>query len=243
MTLNDPNPELFDSHARTYSEEIESSFGLLADSHDFFIRHKAETILRILDEAWPGRRRDLSLLDVGCGIGLVDSYLAGEVGTLRGVDVSQASLDEARARNPGVDYILGGNPGLPIGNASYDCAFVVCVLHHVPVAERQRFVGEVARVLKPGGMVIVIEHNPLNPATLWIVNRCDLDRDAVLLRAGETHRLLGGAGFSDVRTRHVLFTPLKSSAFRRLDDWLSWLPFGAQYVTTATAADGMTQGR
>ena len=47
------------------------------------------------------------------------------------------------------------------------------------------FVADMVRVTRPGGLVCVIEHNPLNPLTRLAVNRCPFDADAVLLRSGQ----------------------------------------------------------
>ena len=65
-------------------------------------------------------------------------------------------------------------------------------------------IAEMARVTRPGGMVAIIEHNPLNPVTRHIVSRCPFDRDAVLLRCGTGARLLAGAGLEPGARRHRL---------------------------------------
>ena len=61
----------------------------------------------------------------------------------------------------------------------------VCVYHHVEPGDRAPLTAEIRRVLKPGGMLAIIEHNPLNPVTRAVVKRIPLDRDAQLLSARE----------------------------------------------------------
>ena len=75
-------------------------------------------------------------------------------------------------------------------------------LRHAPRSSRMaHFMNEMRRVVRPGGLVCVIEHNPLNPLTRLAVTRCAFDRDAVLLRAGKTRQLLRDAGLRQVSHR------------------------------------------
>jgi hypothetical protein len=81
-------------------------------------------------------------------------------------------------------------------------------------------------------MAIVIEHNPMNPATRWVVKRCPLDKGATLLAPGTLVRTFQSAGLQQVTTRYFQFTPFKPRPFRVLDSALSWLPIGAQYCVS-----------
>ena len=54
---------------------------------------------------------------------------------------------------------------------------------------------------------MVFEHNPKNPLTMRVVNRCPFDRDAVLLKSAETVRLFEQAGFEAVERRYILTIP------------------------------------
>ena len=75
---------------------------------------------------------------------------------------------------------------------------------------------EAARVLRPGGVFAIIEHNPLNPATRLIVRRLPMDRNAILLGARETRRLLRAAGFANSVPLISSISPKGCSAcFRR----------------------------
>lgn len=217
----------FDAAAADYSRSIEAGFGPLARDHGFFVRHKAELLLRLLGSAAP----DARLLDIGCGIGLLHRHLADRVGWLAGTDISAASLAVARAGNPGVEYRPFDGGRLPFADDSVDLALLSCVLHHVEPPARPALLAEAGRVLRPGGRLVVIEHNPLNPATQWVVARCALDRDARLLGAGRVAWLLRQAGFEVAERRALLFTPFAAGFFRRLDAWLGWLPLGAQHLT------------
>ena len=56
-----------------------------------------------------------------------------------------------------------------------------------------------ARVLRPGGIAAIFEHNPLNPLTRRVVSNCVFDEDAVLLRRRRARGLLRQAGLVPVR--------------------------------------------
>jgi ubiquinone/menaquinone biosynthesis C-methylase UbiE len=169
-------------------------------------------------------------LDVGAGIGLMDEHLQAAVGRLVGLDVSAEMASRASERNPQVEYVVSEAATLPFPDATFDVAFASCVLHHVPVGERAQLVGEMSRVVRPGGLVIILEHNPFNPATRLVVARCEFDEDAVLLRMRETRALLARAGLSERERAYILFFPWRNTFERRL----ARLPLGAQYYVASS---------
>ena len=99
--------------------------------------------------------------DLGCGTGQVSAALAPFVGRVVAVDASAAMLQAARKRLHEFDNIelrRGELEALPIDSDQLDAATLMLVLHHVP--EPARALAEVARVLKPGGRVIVADMLP-----------------------------------------------------------------------------------
>jgi hypothetical protein len=84
------------------------------------------------------------------------------------------------------------------------------------------------RVTRPGGLIVVYEHNPQHPLTRKIVRDCVLDRDAVLLTMAQTSELLTKAGCSDVSTRSILTLPPAHPFIEKFDKLFAKLPFGSQ---------------
>ena len=122
----------FDHYSRNYSKDVENAIGAFGQKHDFFVRSKVDILLPAL--ATLGQNiSNLRVLDVGCGVGLVHRYLASLVGKLEGADVSGASLEIAREANSNIDYQLYDGRTLPYADASFDCAYAICVMHHVKV--------------------------------------------------------------------------------------------------------------
>jgi SAM-dependent methyltransferase len=148
---------------------------------------------------------------------------------------SPAALDRARQDNPGVVYRLSNGNRLPWQQHQFDCALAVCVVHHVPPSEWTAFVAEMRRVVRPGGLLVLIEHNPWNPLTRLAVFRCPFDEDAVLLGARKARELLRGAGCSAIESRHFALLPSRRTAARRIEWLLQNAPLGAQYVACGTA--------
>ena len=102
-----------------------------------------------------------TVADLGCGTGQVTEALAPFVARVIAVDGSAAMLQAAKKRlraAGNVDLRRGELEALPIDNASVDAAALMLVLHHVP--DPARALAEVARVLKPGGAVILVDMLP-----------------------------------------------------------------------------------
>ncbi|TIU25363.1 MAG: class I SAM-dependent methyltransferase, partial [Mesorhizobium sp.] len=105
----------------------------------------------------------------------------------------------------------------------------ICVMHHVPPENWKLFAAELARVTRPGGVVLIFEHNPYNPLTRRAVSNCPFDEDAVLLSKGQVMKHLHDAGLRDVDGRYILNVPSINGPLRRIDEALGFVPFGAQY--------------
>ncbi|MRG53973.1 methyltransferase domain-containing protein [Phyllobacterium sp. SYP-B3895] len=222
----------FDEYGKSYTETVNEAIAFTGLSVDFFTRVKAAYLVE-LAQAHFGGTAHLEVLDVGCGIGNFHPLLSSTFRSLRGVDISAASVDAARANNPGVAYDVYDGLTLPYADATYDAVFTICVLHHVPPVQWPIFVSEMKRILKPGGLALIFEHNPYNPVTLRIVNRCPFDEDAVLLKPDTTRALFHDAGFANISSRSILTVPAANKMLRKLDQVFGRLPIGAQYYLTA----------
>ena len=172
-------------------------------------------------------------LDVGCGQGELLSLAGGSFASASGCDPSANMLRTDASIRMLVQPSL---VELPFEDASVDFVTAVCVYHHVHGEARTLLTNEIRRVLSPGGLCCVLEHNPWNPVTRAIVKRCPVDVDAELLTSGETRSLLKNCGLEPVRTQYFLYLP--ESLFASLggaEKLLSKLPLGGQYAVLAKA--------
>jgi SAM-dependent methyltransferase len=228
-----PTPE-FDAYTASYNEEINKALNFSGLNIDFFARVKNDYLVDILN-ARSGSAAKVELLDVGCGVANAHKQLAGRVGKLAGIDVSTASIAVARQHNPAIHYEVFDGTHLPFADRSFDAAFAVNVFHHVPVAQRSALVEDIHRVLRPGGLFAIFEHNSLNPVTRHVVNGCEFDKDAVLLKRRDSEALMSAAGFRDIKTRYIFAVPAAGRLLRGVDRLFSRLPLGAQYYTLGTS--------
>lgn len=224
--------ETFDGFSDRYSHAVNEAVSFSGLSVDYFTRVKANYLVEAATAHF-GETGTRDVLDVGCGVGNYHSLIKQRVGKLHGVDVSNASIQTARANHPEVEYAAYDGVSLPYEDEAFDLAFTICVVHHVPAENWPGFFREMHRVLRPGGMAVVFEHNPRNPLTMRAVNRCPFDADAVLLRSGKTKSLFALTGFQKVRSRYILSVPAGNQALRRIDGVFSPLGLGAQYFVTA----------
>lgn len=157
-------------------------------------------------EMWLDRTRrssdPLRILDAGCGTGGLLANVRTEAWKV-GVEISTEGIRLARRR--GIRLVRGSVSALPFADGSFDAVVSIDVLCHSGVEERQA-VEEAARVLRPGGVLIV--QVPAfeslrggHDAAVWTKRR---------YRRGEVARLLSGAGLSLRRSsyRNALLFPL-----------------------------------
>lgn len=218
----------FDQHASGYADKMNKSLSFSGRDHAFFTALKARVLARHLKPTATGSLP--RLLDVGCGVGSLHPCLGDVVSEIVGVDVSEESLAIARRENPVGQFLRYDGHRLPFNNESFDAVVATCVVHHVPVAQWPAFFAELHRVLRVGGKALIVEHNPLNPVTRYVVNSCEFDKHAVLIRAGRCRNLLAAAGFADVGADYFALVPSLAPAARAVERWFGSVPLGAQYV-------------
>lgn len=97
-------------------------------------------------------------VDLACGPGVISRAIASRVGSVTGIDLTPAMVEEARRRagEEGIDnvsFALGDATALELPDGSFDGAITRLSLHHVPAPAR--VVAELARVVRPEGSVLV----------------------------------------------------------------------------------------
>lgn len=226
--------EVFDHYAPGYEQSVDSSIAFTGRDASFFAERKVELLVRLQRERGLDLR-DAALLDVGCGTGTTDRLLASQVRTLCGVDISEEMLVMARRNVPAAQFRSYDGTTLPFGEGSFDVVVAICALHHVPPADQEHFVSELHRVARPGGLIAIFEHNPVNPLTRRAVRGCEFDVGVELLSAGRVKRLFEASGAKVLRRDFLLFTPLGGRVGASVDWWLRRIPLGGQHAVTAEA--------
>jgi len=132
------------------------------DARQHAVYQKARAIPSAMLDRWMDvfadvlpERRPLSILDLGCGVGRFSPALADRFGgPVFGVEPSakMRALAEA-APHRGVEYSAGEGARIPLDDHAADAVLMFLSFHHMP--DRLAAAREIARVLKPGGRVLL----------------------------------------------------------------------------------------
>jgi len=180
--------EFFESAAGQWDKLREDLYG--RGSH-------LQALPALLDPAW-------AVGDLGCGTGQVAAALAPFVARVIAVDRSGEMLQTARRRLKAlsnVDVRRGELETLPIEDGELDAATLLLVLHHL--AEPSTVLREAARVLKPGGRLLISDMLPHDQEEY----RRQMGHVWLGFGDDQLSALLGSAGFVDVRIVHMPSNP------------------------------------
>lgn len=207
-----PNPTPQPMPARSEFDHVDTAAHPEAYVH-FLLRNRASgvSVRRQLSYDLLGAREGMRLLDVGCGIGddvRALAALVGASGRVVGLDNSETMLAKARGLSAEAplagEFVLGDLLALPFEDASFDGCHAERVLIHS--ADPERALVEMARVTRPGGVVVVTEpdmealtyhasqHELVRRLALW---HCDRVRHGRIGRS--LPELFAQAGLTDIQ--------------------------------------------
>jgi ubiquinone/menaquinone biosynthesis C-methylase UbiE len=154
-----------------------------------------------------------TVLDVGCGTGTLALEVArrvGRAGRVAGVDPGTEQIARARAkaarRNAPIEFQIGVIERLPFPDRSFDVVFSTLMMHHLPAPLKRQGLAEIARVLKPGGRLVIAD----------FTHKKERQGPAARFQAGGSRMhdlaaIVSDAGFSQVETEEM--RPPRFSAF------------------------------
>ncbi|HEY3811654.1 MAG TPA: class I SAM-dependent methyltransferase [Caulobacteraceae bacterium] len=227
----------FDKFADEYLAIHTDNLKISGERPDYFARYKIDELRR----RWSREKRPepRAILDFGSGVGASLPHLAQAFpsATLTAIDVSERSLEISRQRYPelGARVLYSGRGDLPLEAGGFDLVFTACVFHHIDADQHVELFGRLRKLLRPGGVLMVFEHNPVNPVTRYIVATCPFDENAVLIPGPVLRARLRAAGFAEADVRYTGFFPHALAALRPMEPWLAPVPVGAQYYAFAQA--------
>lgn len=213
----------FDQYAEQYDQVLGETIPEALNEDGYFAEYKIALMAKRL-----GRNQPANILDFGCGAGRSLPYLQQYFpnAELWGYDVSPASLKVAAQRVPETHLFSDWDS---IANERFDVIVAANVFHHIPPAQRQHALTQCWQTLGKDGQMFLFEHNPFNPATRWIFERCPFDADAEMLSLATALDLTSKAGFQTEQHGYTLFFPRPLAFLRGLEPCLKRLPLGAQY--------------
>lgn len=111
-------------------------------------------------------------LDVATGTGAQARALADRGAHVVAVDLSPRMLEIAKRKRGArdIELVEADAAALPLPDAAFDVSCVSFALHEMPASVRARVIGEMARVTRPGGTIVVVDYGlPRNRVWRWIV--------------------------------------------------------------------------
>ena len=132
------------------------------------------------------------VVDIGCGDGAFVRALAEAGANPIGIEVSEAAVERARAKDPGHRYLLGSAEAIPLPDASVDVALMMRSLHHVP--DPNTAFPELKRVVRH--LVYISEPLPTG-AFFELMKPVD---DETEMRAKAQRAIANASGFAHVKT-------------------------------------------
>lgn len=213
----------FDQFARNYDRVLGDSIPEGLNEDGYFAEYKVALMSNCLKDHHPRR-----ILDFGCGAGRSLPYLHRYFpnAELWGFDVSENSLKVAHDHAPTAHLF---SDWAQAANVQFDAIIAANVFHHIPLEYRQQALQRCHQALDTKGRMFLFEHNPLNPATRWIFERCPFDVDAEMLSLKTALELTKHAGFPSEQHGYTLFFPRPLAFLRGLEPYMKRLPLGAQY--------------
>jgi SAM-dependent methyltransferase len=220
-------PSAFDPYATSYIATVDQALAGTGVKASYFSRYRARYLCSSLELAGTSK-----ILDYGCGTGNLSAQLLTALPELRidGYDPSSQSIGAVPQSLQ--DQGIFSSDLKDLGGG-YDVIVMAMVMHHVVPAQRVGVLQKIRGMMASNGRLVIFEHNPVNPLTRRIVDRCPFDADAVLLGPAEAADLVQAAGLQHVRRDYLGFFP---PILGRLDRFLRACPWGVQYVLVSARA-------
>ena len=198
----------FHPHSQPTDQTPETSgrvihWALPYDVMSHLILRPSEASIRVISQIKPGNQ----VLDVGCGSGRLTMAVqkwVGPTGQAFGIDpspemIAVARQNAARAGLP-TKFELGVIEAIPFPGATFDVVLNRLMLHHLPGDLKQRGLAEIRRVLKPGGVCLIVDFEPPKSPVMNHLAELILSPTMSEIDVRSYIPLLVEAGFGEVET-------------------------------------------
>jgi SAM-dependent methyltransferase len=157
-----------------------------------------EILTRFAAATRRGSREGHPVCDLGCGPGHVGAFLSGRGVDTVGIDLSAGMVAQARLSYPALSFAQGDMTALDLPDGSFTGIVCFYALIHVPRSQVPTALSEMARVLVPGGALLVAVHGGHGTLHADEMVGQPADLDVTLFSLAELRDLAHGAGFAVV---------------------------------------------
>ena len=147
-------------HGAKIAENAEAVWGWAGPTAPYRLKRRTEYLIQK-----GGLGPSTHALEIGCGTGVITSYLQFSGARITAIDLSPDLLGQATLKEwpDNVSFQEGNAESLDFASSSFDSVVGSSVLHHLDI---ERALAEIRRVLVPGGRIAFSEPNMLNPHIL-----------------------------------------------------------------------------
>ena len=170
---------------------------------EHYLRRRTNYVLRY------AARAGETALDVGAGTGLLAERLHDLGLSVVALDPFPGMLRQLEQRRPDIRTVVAHGDDIPYPDDAFDLTYSVAVMHHIAEPRWvRRTLAEMVRVTRPGGRILVWDHNPLNLYWSLLMRRVPQDIGAErLVPMPELVKNLGDAGAEVLRAERLGFMP------------------------------------
>ena len=221
--------QLFDL-PEAYDEMLKKGIGITGNDKSYFVNGRLQMVYNHLSGDFEPKR----ILDFGCGTGETSQSLAlhFKKSLVVGSDLSDKTIEFARGKYsaPNLQFIENDQV---LNLEPFDLIYLNCVIHHVPVGDRQSVVNQLFSLLRAKGQIWIFENNPANPGTQLAMFTNPFDKGVVKVWPSRLKELMSNSGFTFEETGFLFYFPQWLSIFRPIEKFLEKLPLGGQYYVRA----------
>lgn len=221
-----PEGSEFDTLANEYEQVLQQDLGAISNDVQIFAEYKVKLARSLLTSS-PGK-----LLEFGCGIGRNFPFFLKffPETKLSGCDISHDSVAIANNQFPDCRFFISNSIDKFLHDADmYDACFVACVFHHIAPDEWEHWLDAIRQRLRPGGEIILFEHNLYNPLVKRIVTKSPIDANANFLTKRELTTCLRKTGYAVLKEGYTMFFPRRNACLEAIEWRLRHVPLGGQY--------------
>ena len=202
-----------------HMKRVRDEFGRQAQTFDLCAEKTDDRVADRFRSALADAGRG-KLLDVACGPGVVTAAIAPGAASVVALDATEQMLEKARARCTraglrNVEFRQGDAENLPFDDAHFDGVVTRLAVHHF--ADPQRAFGEMLRVLRPGGVAVIVDvvssEDPNESSLHNAIERLRDPSHVRMLPGSELDACAARAGFRDIE--HVTW-----EKGREFEEWM-----------------------
>ena len=175
-------------------------------------RKKAVASTEDIYRRYMPKKKDAKILEIGCGVGFaLEAFIKMGYEDVYGIDISQSQIGECAKHNLPAEMVEDTEEFLGTRENTYDLITINHVFEHIPVDNQISFISAMYNALAPGGELVCVVPNALNPAASFL--RYDDFTHQSLFTVHSLDYVMYAAGFRDIHAETLIIYENPVSCF------------------------------